>query len=396
MHSFTFIDLFAGIGAFHLALKELGGECVFASEIDKYAIETYKENFNIDSNCNIFDIKAEDIPKHDVLCAGFPCQPFSNAGHKKGFVDTRGTLFFEIERILKYHKTKYIILENVKHLVNHDNGNTFRVIKEHLKDLGYILTEVPIIMSPHHIGIPQNRERIFIVGIYKDYYDGEYINIVVPDKKLYPITDIFSVLDKHIKNFEHYSVTEQENEVLRAWNALVKHFKKHNKKLISPILVDEFGQDYDYSDLPKWKQEYCQKNRDFYLDNKEYLDAWLELFDVKNFKKRDRKLEWQAGDSADCVYNTLIQLRQSGIRCKKTNTFPALVAMVQTSIVGKYLRRITPREAARLQSFPEEYILNKNEHMAYKQLGNSANVEVIKYIATQLFNIETKGENSDG
>lgn len=394
-NSFTFIDLFAGIGAFHLALEKLGGKCVFASEIDKYAIETYEENFNMSSDCNIFDVKAEDIPKHDILCAGFPCQPFSNAGHKKGFVDTRGTLFFEIERILKHHKTKYIILENVKHLVNHDDGNTFRVIKEHLNDLGYVLTKDPLIVSPHHIGVPQNRERIFIVGIHRDYYEGEYIEIDVPNKESYPITSVFSVLDRHIDNYSEYAISEYEGDVLRAWDALIKHFRKHNKKVISPILIDEFGQDYDYTDLPKWKQDYCQKNREFYLNNKEYLDAWMQLFEVNKFKKRDRKLEWQAGDTADSVYGTLIQLRQSGIRCKRTSTFPALVAIVQTSIVGKYLRRITPREAARLQSFPENYILNKNEHMAYKQLGNSANVDVIVYIAEQLLKIKLKGADNN-
>ena len=136
-NKFKFIDLFAGIGAFHIAMESLGGECVFASEIDKYAIETYAENFNINSNNDIIKTKAEDIPKHDVLCAGFPCQPFSNAGNKKGFVDTRGTLFFEIERILKYHKTPYIILENVRNLASHDNGNTWNVIKNSLKELGY-------------------------------------------------------------------------------------------------------------------------------------------------------------------------------------------------------------------------------------------------------------------
>lgn len=394
-NSFTFIDLFAGIGAFHLALEKLGGKCVFASEIDKYAIETYEENFNMSSDCNIFDVKAEDIPKHDILCAGFPCQPFSNAGHKKGFVDTRGTLFFEIERILKYHKTKYIILENVKHLVNHDDGNTFRVIKEHLNDLGYVLTKDPLIVSPHHIGVPQNRERIFIVGIHRDYYKGEYIEIDVPNKENYPNTSVFSVLDRHIDNYSEYAISEYEGDVLRAWDALIKHFRKHNKKVISPILIDEFGQDYDYTDLPKWKQDYCQKNREFYLNNKEYLDAWMQLFEVNKFKKRDRKLEWQAGDTADSVYGTLIQLRQSGIRCKRTSTFPALVAIVQTSIVGKYLRRITPREAARLQSFPDNYILNKNEHMAYKQLGNSANVDVIVYIAEQLLKIKLKGADNN-
>ena len=389
-HKFTFIDLFAGIGAFHLALENLGGKCVFASEIDKQAIETYQKNFQMNSNYNIFNVDAKDIPKHDVLCAGFPCQPFSNAGHKLGFTDTRGTLFFEIERILKYHKTKYIVLENVKHLVNHDNGNTYRIIVEHLKDLGYILTEKPVIISPHHIGIPQNRERIFILGIHKDYIEADNIVISLPDKTQYPTTNVYSVLDKSIDNYGNYAITKYEANVLRAWDVFVKHFKKHNIKICSPALVDEFGATYDYSNLQNWKQDYCKKNRQFYIDNKEFLDTWMQAFDVQNFKKRDRKFEWQAGDTADSVYQTLVQLRQSGVRCKRIATFPALVAIVQTSIVGKYLRRITPREAARLQSFPEEYQLHENDSIAYKQLGNSANVEVIKFLCKQLFEIQLK------
>ena len=165
-NKFKFIDLFAGIGGFHQAMEQLGGECVFASEIDKYAIETYKENYNIDSNFNIRDIDEKDIPKHDVLCAGFPCQAFSKAGKRQGMSETRGTLFFEIERILKYHKTKYIILENVRNLVSHDGGNTWRTIYTHLKDLGYRLTKEPIIISPHQLGIPQLRERVVILGVY--------------------------------------------------------------------------------------------------------------------------------------------------------------------------------------------------------------------------------------
>lgn len=392
MHSFTFIDLFAGIGAFHLALEKLGGKCVFASEIDKYAIETYKKNFNMNSDCNIFNIDEKDIPKHDVLCAGFPCQPFSNAGNKKGFTDTRGTLFFEIERILKYHKTKYIILENVKHLVKHDDGNTFKVIKEHLIDLGYILTEKPIIISPHHIGIPQNRERIFIVGIHKDYIDSEFIDIKIPNKDKYPKTSMYDVLDCRMGNHEGYMINDYECRVLRAWDAFVKHFKKNNIKICSPALVEEFGASYDYKSFPKWKQDYCKKNREFYIQNKDFIDTWKIVFKVDEFKKRDKKLEWQAGDTANSVYETLIQLRQSGVRCKKTDTFPALVAIVQTSIVGKYMRRITPREAARLQSFPDTYMLHEDDKIAYKQLGNSANVDVIVYLAKQLFEIKLKGE----
>lgn len=388
-NKFKFIDLFAGIGAFHIAMESLGGECVFASEIDKYAIETYAENFNIDSNNDIIKTKAEDIPKHDVLCAGFPCQPFSNAGNKKGFVDTRGTLFFEIERILKYHKTKYIILENVKHLVNHDNGNTYRVIMEHLNDLGYVTTKEPIIISPHHIGVPQNRERIFILGIHKDYYDGEYIDIKIPEKDEIKRTNIYNVLEKGDVE-DKYKITSYEAEVLLAWDTFLKYFKENNIRMCSPVLVDEFGATYDYSEFQDWKQKYCESNRKLYKENKEFIDKWLISFDVKNFKKRDRKFEWQAGKNTPSVYDSLIQLRQSGVRCKKTDTFPALVAIVQTSIVGKYKRRITPREAARLQSFPEDYKLNPNESKAYKQLGNSANVEVIKYLTKQLFDVELK------
>lgn len=381
---FKFIDLFSGIGAFHLAMSDLGGECVFAAEIDDAAIEVYKENFNIDSKNNVCKINPEDIPKHDVLCAGFPCQPFSNAGNKKGFNDTRGTLFFEIERILQYHKTKFIILENVKHLVTHDNGNTYNVIKEHLNNLGYILTETPTIISPHHIGIPQNRERIFILGIHKDYFNEKFIKISLP--KTFPKTSMYDILDENI-NDERYKISKYEEKCFVAWDEFLKYFKLNDIKMCSPVLVDEFGQNYDISDLQDWKQSYCKRNRELYLKNKEFIDKWMIKYNVKDFKKRDRKFEWQAGDTANTVFDTLIQLRQSGIRCKKTSTFPALVAIVQTSIVAKYKRRITPREAARLQSFPDTFKLHNDDAKAYKQLGNSANVEVIKYLAKQLFKI---------
>ena len=378
MNKFKFIDLFAGIGAFHLALTDLGGECVFASEIDKEAIKTYEENFNMCSDNDMFKINPQDIPKHDVLCAGFPCQPFSNAGHKKGFTDTRGTLFFEIERILKEHKTKYIILENVKHLVKHDNGNTYKVIVEHLQDLGYVLTKEPLIISPHHLGIPQNRERIFIIGIHKDYCNKDYLNFQIPQN--IPLQNIYDLLDEKVD--EKYYLTENEKEILKCW----EEFKQHFTTFPLPTLIDEFGETYDTSDFQEWKKQYCDKNRNFYNENKEWLDEWIERYHITEFSKRDKKFEWQAGKDYQSIYETLIQLRQSGIRCKKPTTFPALVAIVQTSIVAKYQRRITPREAARLQSFPENFKLNSKDAIAYKQLGNSANVEVIKYVAKQLFN----------
>lgn len=379
MQQFKFIDLFAGIGAFHVALEEMGGKCVFSSEIDKNAIQVYKDNFNMNSDNDMFKIDPKDVPKHDVLCAGFPCQPFSNAGHKLGFSDTRGTLFFEIERILKEHKTKFIILENVKHLVNHDNGNTYKVIKEHLVDLGYVLTEEPLIISPHHLGIPQNRERIFIIGIHKDYCKKEYLEFKMPNAEDYPLTSLYDLLDETVD--KKYNISEEEKEVFDAWD----EFKHTFDKFPHPTLVDEFGETYDTSGLQDWKIQYCKRNREFYENNKEKLDKWMEKYNVKSFKKRDRKFEWQAGDKYSSVYETLIQLRQSGIRCKRPEVFPALVAIVQTSIVGKFKRRITPKEASRLQSFPEDYKLHETDAVAYKQLGNSANVKVIQYIAKQLF-----------
>lgn len=379
MKCFKFIDLFAGIGAFHIALQQLGGECVFASEIDKHSIQVYKQNFNINSDNDMFKIKPNDIPHHDVLCAGFPCQPFSNAGNKLGFSDTRGTLFFEIERILQEHKTKFIILENVKGLVNHDNGNTYTTIINHLKNLGYVLTKDPLIISPHQLGIPQNRERIFIIGIHKNYCKKDYLDFNMPKEEDYPLQSLYSLLDNKVS--PKYNISQEEELIFDAWD----EFKQIFSKFPHPTLIDEFGQTYDISDLALWKQQYCKKNRDFYIDNKEILDKWIDKYKVKDFKKRDKKFEWQAGDNYKSVYDTLIQLRQSGIRCKKPITFPALVAIVQTSIVAKYKRRITPREAARLQSFPENFILHSNDAIAYKQLGNSANVEVIKYIVQQLF-----------
>lgn len=381
--NFKFVDLFAGIGAFHIALESLGGECVFAAEIDKDAVETYQENFNMDAYCDMFKVDAKDIPEHDVLCAGFPCQAFSQGGHMLGFADTRGTLFFEIERILSEHKTKYIILENVKHLVNHDGGRTFEVIKTKLQELGYILTADPLILSPHQFGIPQRRERLFIIGVHKSVFEDlfevapSFLSFVYPTSAA--STDVYSLLDSDVST--SYSITDYELKVLSAWNEFIRNVGKFS----FPLMFDEFGLDYDVSNAVEWKRKFILNNRALYLSNKEFINSWSCKWCVSDFKLRDRCLEWQAGTSVNSVFDCLIQLRQSGIRCKKPDYYPTLVAMVQTPIIGKLKRRLTPREAARLQSFPDTYKLNSSDQKAFKQLGNSANVEVIKYVALQLF-----------
>ncbi len=168
-NKFRFIDLFAGIGGIRIPFQELGGQCVFSSEWDKFAQKTYRVNFGEEPNGDITKINASEIPDFDILLGGFPCQPFSQAGLKKGFADTRGTLFFEIERILKEKRPKAFLLENVKQLKGHDHGRTLQVILKHLDDLSYYVKYE--ILRARDFGVPQNRERIYIVGFDKNYFD---------------------------------------------------------------------------------------------------------------------------------------------------------------------------------------------------------------------------------
>ena len=383
MAKFKFIDLFSGIGGFHQAMTHLGGECVLASEIDRWAIESYFENYGIDSAHDITKIKDEEVPEHDVLCGGFPCQAFSKAGHQLGFEDkTKGTLFFEIARLLKAKQPKFIILENVRNLVSHDNGNTWKVIKETLEDLGYVLTDEPIIMSPHQLGVPQLRERVYILGIHKSL-GVKKLNIEIPqrDKNTLNIYDA-GIIDENPD--PKYFISEYEEMVLNAWDEFHKGIKQ--KTIGFPIWSSEFKEKYDYSSLPKWKQEFIEKNRKLYKENKEFIDGWLKKYkNLKEFTPTHRKFEWQAGESIDSLWDGFIQFRPSGIRVKRPDSFPALVAMVQIPIIGRYKRRLTPREAARLQSFPDSFIPNKDDHQAYKQFGNAVNVNCVEYLAKQLF-----------
>lgn len=385
MKKFKFIDLFAGIGGFHQAMSKLGGECVFASEIDSFCIERYKENYGIDSNHDIRKVKPEDIPDHDVLCGGFPCQTFSKAGKQKGFGETRGTLFLYIEEILKVKKPKYIILENVRNLVSHDGGHTWDVIKNKLKGVGYRLTENPIIISPHQIGVPQLRERVVILGIYDPERVDEYLDIKLENLMSKDENSIETILEKD-NNEKKYKISKNECRVLKAWD---EFYKMIDLNVIGfPIWADYFDGHME-EDFPEWKKIFINKNHTLYLLYKNKIDKWLKKWKVyETFTPTQRKMEWQAGTKISSLWDGFIQFRPSGVRVKAPTCFPALVAMVQVPIVGKYKRRLTIREAARLQSFPDDFICDKNDHQAYKQFGNAVNVEVIKMVASKLFEIE--------
>lgn len=393
MSYFKYIDLFSGIGGFHQAMSNLGGECVLASEIDENAIRTYKKNYDIDSNCDINDIKNDDIPEHDVLCAGFPCQAFSKAGKQMGFNDpTKGTLFFQIKRILLAKQPEYIILENVRNLLSHDHHNTWDVIAKELDKAGYNFKHV--VMSPHQLGVPQLRERVYILGIRKDVF-ADSIDFIVPDKKNKSSLNAYDagIFDEKVS--KKYSISKQEEKVLKCWD---EFYHGINLKIIGfPVWSSEFGATYDLNDYPDWKAGFCRKNRSLYENNREFIDKWLKKWNnLEDFTPTNRKFEWQAGKSIDSIWDGYIQFRPSGVRVKRPDAFPALVALVQIPIIGKYKRRLTPREAARLQSFPESFIPDENDFQAYKQFGNAVNVNCVEFLAKQLFQYGSLKEKQGG
>lgn len=219
-----FIDLFAGIGGFRLAFESVGAKCVFSAEIDKHACKTYQENFGDNPFCDVSTLEPKEIPDFDILCAGFPCQPFSIAGKRKGFTETRGTLFFDIERIIQAKQPKAFILENVKGLVSHDKGNTLKVIIDTLRHkLDYNVSYQ--VLNSNDYAIPQNRERIYIIG-FKD----KSINFEFPTK-LDEKSDLNDILDSDLSG-------SQISEIAK-YNVInnLRNHKKYNEIKDNPLLL---------------------------------------------------------------------------------------------------------------------------------------------------------------
>lgn len=414
---FTFVDLFSGIGGFHQALAKHGGKCVAASEINKQAVDLYKDNFPDTIVLGDITKEWELLPKFDVLTGGFPCQPFSKAGNQMGFDDeSRGNLFYTIVKILEHHpECKFILLENVKNLA--DKSENWDVIRTKLKELNYYITEDPLILSPTQFGIPQLRERVYILGIRKDIRDGLKLkNGFIHMNELGDFNNIPSSRQGcHIgsadliieDNFPaSCELTDGETRILDAWLEF-KHITKFDKPGV-PIWLDFFGyrlSDEEFlitkfhhtnkddfgkqfrtfatiSEMPKWKQQFIIKNRNFYKKHKIEIDSWIEKHNMLEQKLVYKKFEWNCGNFKISDYkNTIIQFRQSGIRVKINNYFPTLVAINNTPIIydkkNNILRRISPREAANLQSFNPNYRLPENSSVIYKQLGNAVNVAIV-------------------
>ena len=391
MKAFRFIDLFCGIGGFHQAMKSLGGECVFACDIDEDCRKTYQANYGLTPIGDITKVDATDIPAHDVLCGGFPCQAFSKAGNRLGFDDsTKGTLFFDICRILEFHHPQYALLENVRNLASHDHGKTWSVIHDRLEALGYNLLPEPVIFSPHYIGIPQHRERVFIMCVRKDV--GEVSPFELEKDLMKPCT-IDSILqdDNEIANIEEYRISSDMENLIDLWNEFLQRIKV--KRLPGfPIWSErlcDLDPHEDLAQYPTWKQNFIRKNHELYIHNREFIDEWM-IRAKQNplFFGAKAKLEWQAGQTNHPdIWKQIFQLRPSGIRVKVNTYFPALVAIVQTSIIGSRKRFLTPRECARLQSFPEDFQPDVKQPQAYKQFGNAVNVECAKLFGSHMFNV---------
>lgn len=312
---FKFIDLFAGIGGFRLALESHGGECVFSSEWDKNSQDTYQSNFGERPKGDITKIQVNEIPSHDVICGGFPCQAFSISGKQKGFEDARGTLFYDVARIAEAHRPKVLFLENVKNLVRHDSGQTLRVILETLDNLGYN-THWKVLVSSDY-GVPQARERIYIVAFRKDL-DSSSFSFPEPSEQLRVVRDI---LEKGID--------------------------------ASPYEI---------------------KREDMSITHREVENA-----------RRPRQIgKINKGGQGERIYSIdaagITLSAYGGGAASKTGAY----------LVGSQVRKLTPRECARMQGFPENYKVHPNKNLAYKQFGDSVSVPVLRAIFGQILEVLKK------
>lgn len=404
--SFRFIDLFAGIGGFHAALSALGGECVMASEIDARAVGIYKANWGIEPLGDIKEFANEKIvkvPDHEVLVGGFPCQPFSKSGYQHGMDEARGTLFWNIARIIEEKKPKIVLLENVRNISGPRHKHEWDVIIRTLRENGYRVSSLPFIVSPHQIrrdfgGRPQVRERVLIAATrFPKGTRDLNIEPGLPDLKWAKANwsqndwdlDKDLPLEKISNSSKNMSValSDEEKNWIDAWDDFVRVIRQDEKNGSIPgfpIWVDAWpplGLITSSSDLPDWKKDFIDKNKNFYQSHKKVLDKWLNKWNfLEDFPPSRRKFEWQA-QNAETLWECIMHLRPSGIRAKRPTYVPALVAITQTSIVGKNRgskRRLTVREGARLQGFPEWFnFYEQKDSASFKQLGNAVNVGVI-------------------
>lgn len=412
MKKFKFIDLFAGIGGFHTAMHEIGGECVFASEIDDNARKTYKYIFeqispqlfnkgNFNKDITDKDLDYNKIPDFDILCAGFPCQAFSVAGYRQGFNDEkgRGNLFFNIVDILRIKKPKLFILENVKNLKGHDGGRTYQKICHELTKLGYgINSEV---LNSADFGLPQNRERIFIIGM-KNGWSQSPVPEPTKDKVLSTKELDALLLDDSKNSLSHFVFPVHKN--------LIRFNDGNDGKIIKKVTID--NNSVQFCNPPYHLQKYLEKFEDRtdwekYIYNfkdghfkkvVDYINSKINNnLNVHQFENWDEKI-WD-----DRYYDYVYQWRRKYVRKNASSLCPTLTANMGTGghnvplvICGKVknellIRKLTPKECFALQGFSSEKYSSLESLMSpihlYKQSGNSISVNVVHELASKVITL---------
>jgi len=420
LSTFDFIDLFAGLGGFHLAAAKLGGRCVFASEINPKLRSVYQKNFNLSPVGDIRQVDTKVIPKHKLLCAGFPCQPFSKAGDQEGLADSeRGQVFFEVLRIIDRRRPEYLLFENVANFVRHDKGNTYQRIYNELRSRGYDVKYKQF--SPHQFGIPQIRERIYLVGAKNGLKNFEW---PTPPTNL-PSLNLRSILARNLINYK--PINKNVIHCIETWQKIIQSIPEDNPLPSFPIWAMEFGATYplDYDSLwqcpieklrkskgafgqkmagfsrkeimsiipsyasyhkdsfPEWKRRFIEQNRAFYKKYKKEIKPHLKTLQL--FPASFQKLEWNCKGEPRDLWQYILQFRASGLRVKRPTTSPSLVAMTTTQIpiIGWLKRYMTLRECARLQSMHDLHWLPEGD-TGFKALGNAVNVNVAHAILAQL------------
>lgn len=422
MKKLKFIDLFAGLGGFHIALSSLGHKCVFASELNDDLRALYEKNHGVTchGDINKVDIKNQ-IPTHDIICAGFPCQPFSKAGKRAGLEDeTNGNLFNRIIEIAKTHKTEYIFLENVPNLKGHDKGNTWKYIYNALSKKYEVKEQI---ISPHKFGIPQHRSRIYIVCRLKS--KGGLTHFNFPESTYKGDLSINSIIESNPKEFT--LIKKETLHQIKVWQDFLNNLKPDEVPGF-PIWAMEFGATYpfekkapinlslrelkkykgkfgekiqgksldeileclpvysrvDQDEFPNWKKYYIKANREFYIKHKSWLDKWIPK--ILDFENSHQKLEWNCGKKVQLTINDkILQFRPSGIRIKMPNFSPALVLSTTQMPVFPWLGRyMTTKEAAKLQCMESLKEYPKTTVKAFRAFGNAVNVCVVKEIAKKL------------
>jgi len=422
-----FIDLFAGLGGFHLALRELGHECVFASEIDKELVGLYEINHKLLPQGDIRLIDEKNIPAHDILCAGFPCQPFSKAGEQQGLGCVKwGDLFWEIIRIVKHHKPEFILLENVSNLEKHNRGQTWKEMNAALVAEGYDVKFTHF--SPHEFAIPQVRKRMFIVARRNS------LGAFIFPQKLNSKTSIHSVLETE----PSYAKVLSEHFIacLEVWQEFLDFFPSDEDFPSHPVWAMEFGATYPcegntpftLSDeelsqykgvfgipldevpreqirdflphhaltpqehFPNWKVSFIKKNRDLYARHFNWMDQWIPH--IQTFPHSLQKLEWNCKGSKRDIWEKIVRFRASGVRAKLPNTAPSLNTIdTQIPIIAWEKRYMTMREGARLHGM-DNIQLPDMMTSVIRALGNAVNVNIVLKIAQNLFEAESKHELS--